>query len=26
MTEASVPLEAQLEEIEAQLDWARGYL
>jgi hypothetical protein len=26
MTEVSVPLEQQLEEIGAQLDWARGYL
>jgi len=26
MTEASAPLEQQLEEIGAQLDWARGYL
>jgi hypothetical protein len=26
MTETSMPLEAQLEEIGAQLDWARGYL
>jgi len=26
MTEVSVPLSQQLEEIGAQLDWARGYL
>jgi hypothetical protein len=26
VTETSVPLEQQLEEIGAQLDWARGYL
>jgi len=26
MTETSAPLDQQLEEIGAQLDWARGYL